>query len=95
MPAEDVWKKICQNLQDLGELRDSIVTVPDTHIKMCNLANKVMVLQREIRKNFFTSDLNESRPLILLSDTSLDQELVNIKYNSQQNYEKYKLSFFT
>ena len=53
------------------------------------------MLRREIRKKFFTSDLNESRPLILLSDTPLDQELVNIKYNSQENYEKYKLSFFT
>ena len=95
MPTEDVWRKICRNLEDLEELRDSIVTIPETHKKIPNLANEVTMLRREIRKNLFTNDLTESRPLISLSDTTLDQELVNIKYNSQENYENYKSSFFT
>ena len=33
MPTEDVWRKICRNLEDLEELRDSIVTIPETHKK--------------------------------------------------------------
>lgn len=33
--------------------------------------------------------------MILHCDTPLVQELVNIKYNSQENYENYKVSFFT
>ena len=40
MPTEDVWRKICRNLQDLEELRDSIVTIPETHKKMSNLAKR-------------------------------------------------------
>ena len=95
MPTEDVWRKICRNLQDLEELRDSIVTIPETHKKISNLANEVTMLQRKIRKNLVTNDLTESRPLISLSDTPLDQELVNIKYNSQENSENYKFSVFT
>ena len=95
MPTEDVWRKICRNLQDLEELRDSIVTIPETHKKISNLANEVTMLQRKIRKNFVTNDLTESRPLISLSDAPLDQELVNIKYNSKENSENYKFSFFT
>ena len=30
MPTKDIWRKICRNLQDLEELRDSIVTIPET-----------------------------------------------------------------
>lgn len=43
----------------------------------------------------FTNGSTRCRPLILLSDTPLDQELVNIKYNYQENYENFKISFFT
>ena len=42
-----------------------------------------------------TNGSTRCRPLILLSDTPLDQELVNIKYNYQENYENFKISFFT
>ena len=43
----------------------------------------------------FTNGSTRCRPLILLSDTPLDQELLNIKYNHQENYENFKISFFT
>lgn len=95
MSTEEVWRKICPNLEDLEELHDSIVTIPATHKKIPNLANEVTMLRREIRKILFINDITESRPLISLSDTTLDQVNVNIKYNSQENYENYKFAFFT
>ena len=40
MPTEVAWRKICRNLQDLEGLRDSIVTIPETHKKISNLAKR-------------------------------------------------------
>ena len=95
MSTEEVWRKICPNLEYLEELHDSNVIIPGTHKKIPNLANEVTMLRREIRKILFINDITESRPLISLSDTPLDQVNVNIKYNSQENYENYKFAFFT
>ena len=95
MPTEETWTRICRNLKDLEELRNSIFKTSSSQKKFSNLTNKITMIRREIRSSLFVNDLTKVSPITSFGDAEIDPELVNIKYVSKENYENYKLQFIT
>ena len=95
MPTEETWTRICRNLKDLEELRNSIFKISPSQKKFPNLTNEIAMIRREIRSSLFMNDLTKVSPITSFGDAEIDPELVNIKYILKENYENNKLQFIT
>ena len=63
MPTEETWTRICRNLKDLEELRNSIFKISPSQKKFPNLTNEITMIRREIRSSLFMNDLTNVSPI--------------------------------
>ena len=55
MPSFDDWTRICRKLEDLEEIRDTLLTPAESKASFKNHDEEVTMLRREIRSNMTIS----------------------------------------
>ena len=94
MPTNEVWTRVCRKLKDLKEIRDSTVEAIATTKAFKKFANGITLLRQKLRENGFNSNPCIYREMRSIDGNELDEDLVDLKYIAEENYERFKENFF-
>ena len=95
MPSFDVWTRICRKLEDLEEIRNSLLASTESKSNFRNHDQEVTMMRREIRSKstIFHDPLLKYAPVKALNGSLLSNDLVDVKYQANENYKNYKEHF--